>query len=200
MNALTLTKVTLGFGISLLAAGCTSVGKSESDKNQHVQQQAKILQINETLQNVPTWYLRPPKSNNKGFYAAGTGKSSTLGMALTNARINTEFELAKKYNQIISGNEKAYTSETDKAKVVSKTEKVVDKLVANARLTDYQVEDTQVVREGASYRIYMLSFLPFESEAISQKNSRAVSQQSDKAFNELERRVDKVSQQASDIQ
>lgn len=188
----------LTLGVSLLAAGCATTPELTKVKAEQKAQDAKVDQVEKTLSNIPNWYMKPPKSNEEGFFAAGTGISSTLDMALTKARINAEFELAKMYRQIVSGNERAFTSETtntatDTSKVVSHTEKTVDKLIANAELTEYDIQDTKVIREGTQYRVYLLSFMPYDSNDDGKDELyRDVKHTSDAAFADLERRVDKV--------
>ncbi|MDA0155231.1 hypothetical protein OH460_23220 [Vibrio sp. Makdt] len=194
---MTQKKTLAAFMISIMAVGCASndMTKLEVEKAKH---DATVDRVDETLSNIPSWYMKPPKSNGEGFFAAGTGMSSDLDMAVTKAKINAEFELAKKYRQIVSGSERAYTSETTnsatkESKVVSLTEKTIDKLVANAQLSDYDVTDTEIIREGTQYRVYLLSFMPYDSNNDGNDDLfRDVRAASDIAFKDLERRVDKA--------
>jgi hypothetical protein len=185
--------------IAAILSGCAA--PTESEKKAEVDQkitQQKADKVDEVISNVPDWYLNPPASDDVGFYAAGTGVSSTLDMAMTKARIKSEFEVAKKYRQIVSGNERSYTSEasntaTDTSNVVSVTEQTIDKLVAEVNLGDYTIKDTKVLREGTKYRVYLLTHMTYDTNNDGQDDLiRDVRNQAGEAFDNLERRVDKV--------
>lgn len=185
--------------VSVLLSGCAS--PTEAEKKAAIEQkisEQKMDNVEEVISHVPDWYLNPPASDEAGFYAAGTGVSSTLDMAMTKARIKSEFEVAKKYRQIVSGNERSYTSEasntaTDTSNVVSLTEQTIDKLVAEVKLGDYTIKDTKVLREGTKYRVYLLTHMPYDINNDGQDDLlRDVRTQATEAFDNLERRVDKV--------
>ncbi|WP_435000114.1 hypothetical protein ACRZ5S_22280 (plasmid) [Vibrio scophthalmi] len=204
---------TLGKTLTLTAAITTALLGCSSQPNHAMQAQqiaeAKLEQsierVDETISTMPNWYLNTPESNDMGFYAAGTGASSTIEMAVTKARINSEFELAKKYKQIISGVERSYSSEvtnsqTDSSKVVTTTEQTIDKLVANAQLSNYKIEETKVLREGSKYRVYLLTFINYDQNNDgSDELYREVKSEAREAFQDLERRVDKVTEQSTQI-
>lgn len=189
----------LATSITAIISGCAS--PTEAEKKAQVEQkitEQKVENVEEVISNVPDWYLNPPASDDAGFYAAGTGVSSTLDMAMTKARIKSEFEVAKKYRQIVSGNERSYTSEasntaTDTSNVASVTEQTIDKLVAEVKLGDYTIKDTKVLREGTKYRVYLLTHMPYDINNDGQDDLlRDTRTQATEAFDNLERRVDKV--------
>lgn len=197
----------LAFLITGVLAGCSSqLNHAEIAKEMAEEKLAMdVERVEETIDTMPSWYLNSPDSNDLGFYAAGTGASSTIEMAVTKARINSEFELAKKYKQIVSGVERSYSSEvtnsqTDSSKVVTTTEQTIDKLVANAELSNYKVEDTKVVREGGKFRVYLLTFINYDQNNDGADDLyREVKSEARESFKELERRVDKVTEQSTQI-
>lgn len=194
-------KTTLKFmallGMAALATGCSStpdVVKQKQDQEKKAYM-ASADHVDEVLDNIPSWYMAPPKSNDAGFYAVSTSTSATLEMAMTKARINSEFELAKKYHQIVSGNERSFTSETtssssNSSKVVSTTERTIDKLVANADLSNYEIEKSKVMRDGTQFRVYLLAFMPYDSNNDGNDDLiREIKAEASDAFKDLERRT-----------
>lgn len=197
--------------LSVLISGVLAGCSSQPNHAEIAQEMAEaklandVERVEETIDTMPSWYLNTPQSNGVGFYAAGTGASSTIEMAVTKARINSEFELAKKYKQIVSGVERSYSSEvtnsqTDSSKVISTTEQTIDKLVANAELSNYKVEETKVVREGGKFRVYLLTFINYDQNNDGSDDLyREVKSEAREAFEDLERRVDKVTEQSTQI-
>lgn len=178
----------VGIGVIAGLVGCASA--PQTPQEQHVQN---------VVDDLPSWYVEVPQAddNNQVLYVAGTGKSSMLMLAKDKAILDVEKQLANKINAKVSSRVKQYIREVGAGTplTIQDNEQVVKKLVTEANVAGYINEESEVMREGNMYRVYILAKYPIEDNTL-----RAIAQteklinkfkgDKNKAFKELDREID----------
>ncbi|MEZ8577893.1 hypothetical protein AB6C82_24030 [Vibrio splendidus] len=113
MNNLTVLIAAAGI---LTLSGCSSTPTAtemakDQLKAEKIQTSAAQDKAEKELSNIPDWVLNPPQNDPTGVYGIGIGESSKLNMAIKKSTLNAQFELAKAFNQEMTGNEKSYSQE-----------------------------------------------------------------------------------------
>ncbi|MGR5159701.1 hypothetical protein [Vibrio owensii] len=187
-------KITLFTALtSVLLVGCSSSPLEQHAKHQKKVQDQREERVEEVLDNIPSWYVSVPQATEMGFYAAGTSSSKKLSFAVSKAKMQAELELAKQYQQLVSASERSFTRETgdgEDARLQSEAEQTIDKLVAEADLSGYEVVDSKLLKEGSTFRSYVLVFMPYDSNnRIKNSRSESTRQAAQQAYDDLNRRV-----------
>ncbi|MBE0472097.1 MAG: hypothetical protein IBX55_21645 [Methyloprofundus sp.] len=159
---LTIVKTALVASFAMGLVACSTNPIEQQYKWEAEKQKIQAKQAKQSLDIAPDWFVKPMEADNTGFYATGTGHSKDLQHAVNKARLQAEFNLAKIYDQDISGSETAYTSEdAATGDYKSRSEVMVDKLVNRANITGYVVKNQQIMQESSGYRAYMLLHYPY---------------------------------------
>ena len=179
----------VGIGVIAGLVGCASAPQTAQE--QHVQN---------VVDDIPSWYVEVPQADddNQVLYVAGTGKSSMLMLAKDKAILDVEKQLANKINAKVSSRVKQYIREVGAGNTpltIEDNEFVVKKVVTEANVAGYIQKESEIMREGSNYRVYMLAEYPIEANTL-----RAIAQteelikrfdgDKDKAFKELDREID----------
>lgn len=179
----------VGIGVIAGLVGCASAPQTAQE--QHVQN---------VVDDIPSWYVEVPQADddNQVLYVAGTGKSSMLMLAKDKAILDVEKQLANKINAKVSSRVKQYIREVGAGNTpltIEDNEFVVKKVVTEAQVAGYIQKESEIMREGSNYRVYMLAEYPIEQNTL-----RAIAQteelikrfdgDKDKAFKELDREID----------
>ena len=179
----------VGIGVIAGLVGCASAPQTAQE--QHVQN---------VVDDIPSWYVEVPQADddNQVLYVAGTGKSSMLMLAKDKAILDVEKQLANKINAKVSSRVKQYIREVGAGNTpltIEDNEFVVKKVVTEAQVAGYIQKESEILREGSNYRVYLLAEYPIEQNTL-----RAIAQteelikrfdgDKDKAFKELDREID----------
>ena len=179
----------VGIGVIAGLVGCASAPQTAQE--QHVQN---------VVDDIPSWYVDVPQADddNQVLYVAGTGKSSMLMLAKDKAILDVEKQLANKINAKVSSRVKQYIREVGAGNTpltIEDNEFVVKKVVTEAQVAGYIQKESEIMREGSNYRVYLLAEYPIEQNTL-----RAIAQteelikrfdgDKDKAFKELDREID----------
>ena len=179
----------VGIGVIAGLVGCASAPQTAQE--QHVQN---------VVDDIPSWYVEVPQADddNQVLYVAGTGKSSMLMLAKDKAILDVEKQLANKINAKVSSRVKKYIREVGAGNTpltIEDNEFVVKKVVTEAQVAGYIQKESEIMREGSNYRVYLLAEYPIEQNTL-----RAIAQteelikrfdgDKDKAFKELDREID----------
>ena len=165
----------------------------EQQKAEQVKQYKKAEQqrLESELSAVPAWALSPPQADSTGIYAVGIADSKKLQTVIRKARLEAEFELAKQYNQEISGSERAYEQDNGGEQITEQYTALIDKLVDRIPVKGFSVIKQDVAVLDGRYHAYILLKLPYDEfnavlqqEKIAEKDSKIKA-----AFNELEVRL-----------
>ena len=179
----------VGIGVIAGLVGCASAPQTAQE--QHVQN---------VVDDIPSWYVEVPQADddNQVLYVAGTGKSSMLMLAKDKAILDVEKQLANKINAKVSSRVKQYIREVGAGNTpltIEDNEFVVKKVVTEAQVAGYIQKESEIMREGSNYRVYLLAEYPIEQNTL-----RAIAQteelikrfdgDKEKAFKELDREID----------
>ena len=179
----------VGIGVIAGLVGCASAPQTAQE--QHVQN---------VVDDIPSWYVEVPQADddNQVLYVAGTGKSSMLMLAKDKAILDVEKQLANKINAKVSSRVKQYIREVGAGNTpltIEDNEFVVKKVVTEANVAGYIQKESEILREGSNYRVYLLAEYPIEQNTL-----RAIAQteelikrfdgDKEKAFKELDREID----------
>jgi len=179
----------VGIGVIAGLVGCASAPQTAQE--QHVQN---------VVDDIPSWYVEVPQADddNQVLYVAGTGKSGMLMLAKDKAILDVEKQLANKINAKVSSRVKQYIREVGAGNTpltIEDNEFVVKKVVTEAQVAGYIQKESEIMREGSNYRVYLLAEYPIEQNTL-----RAIAQteelikrfdgDKDKAFKELDREID----------
>ena len=179
----------VGIGVIAGLVGCASAPQTAQE--QHVQN---------VVDDIPSWYVEVPQADddNQVLYVAGTGKSSMLMLAKDKAILDVEKQLANAINSKVSSRVKQYIREVGAGNTpltIEDNEFVVKKVVTEAQVAGYVQKESEIMREGSNYRVYMLAEYPIEANTL-----RAIAQteelikrfdgDKEKAFKELDREID----------
>ena len=179
----------VGIGVIAGLVGCASAPQTAQE--QHVQN---------VVDDIPSWYVEVPQADddNQVLYVAGTGKSGMLMLAKDKAILDVEKQLANAINAKVSSRVKQYIREVGAGNTpltIEDNEFVVKKVVTEAQVAGYIQKESEIMREGTNYRVYLLAEYPIEQNTL-----RAIAQteelikrfdgDKDKAFKELDREID----------
>ena len=179
----------VGIGVIAGLVGCASAPQTAQE--QHVQN---------VVDDIPSWYVEVPQADddNQVLYVAGTGKSSMLMLAKDKAILDVEKQLANAINAKVSSRVKQYIREVGAGNTpltIEDNEFVVKKVLTEANVAGYIQKESEIMREGSNYRVYLLAEYPIEQNTL-----RAIAQteelikrfdgDKDKAFKELDREID----------
>ena len=148
--------------VSVLAlVGCAS--------NSPVTKQEVAVQ--QSIDSLPSWYVDLPKAEDDDavLYVAGTGKSAMLMLAKDKAILDVEKQLANKISAKVSSRFKQYIREVGAGNTpltIEDNEFVVKKVVTEAQVAGYIQKESEIMREGSNYRVYLLAEYPIEQNTL----------------------------------
>ena len=156
--------------------------------------------IQQTVDNIPEWYIDLPKVDeedmNKELYVAGTGSSTMLMLAKDKAILDVEKQLANKISAEVSSRFKQYIREVgaDTPLTIQDNEQVVKKVVTEAQVAGYHQEESEIMREGNMFRVYILAKYPIEENTLraiaqTEKLMNKFKGDKEKAFKELDAEI-----------
>jgi len=179
----------VGIGVIAGLVGCASA--PQTPQEQHVQN---------VVDDLPSWYVEVPQAddNNQVLYVAGTGKSSMLMLAKDKAILDVEKQLANKINAKVSSRVKQYIREVGAGNTpiaIEDNEFIVKKVVTEANIAGYIQKESEIMREGNMYRVYILAEYPIEENTLrtiaqTEELIKQFKGDKEKAFKELDREID----------
>ncbi len=189
----------------LLFAGCSSAptaksiakdeaaaaevrAKAEAERTSKAQKQAE-----RELGNVPECAMTPPKNDADGFYAVGMADSSKIDLAIKKAMLQAEFQLAKSYRAIVSGNERQFQRDQGGSSVTERYTLLIDSVVDRMPLGGYQVLQREVKPMDGKFHSFVLLKLSYDqaNKLVASSRTGQADASIDEQFAELERRLDK---------
>ena len=204
----------ISVGLIGLLVGCGSIPSSlelaeqqadiERLREEHRQERVEREQqrMTDELKQVPEWLVEPPKSDTTGFYGVGASVSSQYSMALRKARMLAEFELAKQYQQELSGSERLFVKEGVNGDIKEQTSVLIDKLVADVSLVGYDTVKQTIVPIDGKYHSFVLLKLPYDefNAVLKQRQMASEDATIQAAFDELQLRLEDKRQRELDMQ
>lgn len=191
--------MTLGLTVLLagLVSGCASPKPGSPEavlEQQQVQDEARVEATQETVSELPDWFLSLPQDTNS-VYAAGTATSPDLQLALDKSILNAKRTLADSINGLLSSKMKEFVTEVgsgEDTQVISEVERVTSNLITEVNVSGYKQANAKVLPQGKQYRAYVLLQYPLGKANImlvdQVKKNRILNGRlrASKAFKELE--------------
>ena len=145
------------------------------------------------MEKVPEWALVPPRSDADGFYAVGISESSRLDTALKKSMLTAEYDLAKSYKAVISGNERQYQRDGGRGAVAEQYTLLIDQIVDRVPLAGYDVVKREVRTIDGTYHSFVLLHLSYDqlNKALENAKRDDADASIDEQFSVLEQRLDK---------
>jgi hypothetical protein len=149
--------------------------------------------------NIPEWFSVLPKAEGS-IFSSGTAVSPDLQLSQDMAILNAKVNLADRINSRVQSQTKSYSSQVgteSKSVARQELEKATKNTVADVDVAGYNVVKSQTVQQGYTYRTFvLLEYSETESlNIVMNRNRRTGSlNQPDKAFEELEKEVNKIKQ------
>ena len=183
-----------------LLAGCATPkpGSPEAVMAQEqVKQEARVEAVDETVSELPDWYLNLPQDANS-VYAAGTATSPDLQLAMDKATLNAKRTLADRINSLLSSKMKEFMTESGQGEdtiVLTEVERVTSNLITEVNVAGYSQTEAKVLPQGGQYRSYVLLQYPLGKAnrlLVDQVNKSKVLEsklRASKAFQDLEEEI-----------
>ena len=200
----TLTKGLLVTAIGAFLAGCSSspneelyerLAKMEERQMEISEKRKEIAQekMEQELEIIPSWVLEPPESDGTGVYGVGIAESKKLPHGLRSARLSAEFEVGKRFNQELSGAERAFEQGDTEGNVTTQTTFLIDKIVDAVPVVGYEVVEQKVVPFDGVYKTYVLLKMPYDqfNKVLQAQRDKELDVKVQASFDDLERRLDK---------
>ncbi|SCA56862.1 conserved exported hypothetical protein [Candidatus Terasakiella magnetica] len=199
-TSLALTAISLG----LSACSTPEPGTPEAALWAHEQKmEAKAENVEDTIDELPSWYLNPPKDDISA-YGVGTSTSSDIQLAVDKAMLNAKRSLADAMKGKISSKMKEFVTESgtdEDTQVISDVERVTSNLITEVDLSGFMREKVEVKPLGTQYRVYAMIRFPLgKANRVMvdkiKKNARLEAKiRSAKAFQDLEREIQEARKQ-----
>lgn len=159
-------------------------------------------QMQEDIDNLPSWYTNPPEDNDEFLYATSSALSSRREVARQKARQNATTAVAQKLGSKVEALEKLFTEE-----ITSGTESNFSEAFTNASKTITSQElrgvaidqvDFQPANNGTQYECFILVRMPVGDarraldNALSKEEELYVKFKESKAFEELQKDLSRL--------
>jgi len=149
------------------------------------------------LDKTPAWALQPPRPDATGMYAVGSSDSSSMRMAINEARLRAEFGLAKLYKKELSGSERDFQRDSGGDDVRVRYQRLIDELVQASIVGEETVKQEVHPINGRVYA-WVLMKLPYDefNKVLKEQRMQTRDKAIQSAFDDLERRLDKRRKQS----
>tara|TARA_R110000851_G_scaffold333472_1_gene513540 strand:- start:3230 stop:3979 length:750 start_codon:yes stop_codon:yes gene_type:complete len=200
------TKLTLPVtagAIALVLAGCSGpsmkdIAEERIEADEVMEEAAEDRKERQQDRNedylgdVPSWALEPPTEDPNFIYAVGMADSAKMPLALRQAKLVGDFNLAQEIKQELSGMEKQYASETNTAAPQSQYTLVVDRFVERVHLQGQEVIHQEIVPIDGRYHAFLLLRMPVEKliAAAEEARGRQIQNSAQAAYGELQDRLE----------
>ncbi|WP_304526914.1 hypothetical protein [Halomonas sp. I5-271120] len=146
----------------------------------------------EYLGAVPNWALEPPTQDPNFIYAVGMADSGKMALALRQAKLVGDFNLAQEIKQELSGMEKQYASETNTGTAQSQYTLVIDRFVERVNLQGQEVVHQEVVPIDGRFHAFTLVRMPMDAliAAAAEAEGQQVQDSAQAAYDELQKRLE----------
>lgn len=191
-------------GTTLLLSACgpqygtAEYAQKQAEKTYKEQSKAAT----ETLDNAPSWYLKPPVAND-AIYGVATAFSRDLQFSIEKAAVDAKGEIASQLSDKVTMKFKSFARETGTANdpvLVREVEKVASELVNDADIAGFVIEKKEVQQQLNGYRTFVLIRYPLgeANRVVVEKAKHDALLESkvreSKAFQELEAQVNDMKQ------
>jgi len=187
----TMLMLTLIAGLSVWFTGC---GGGKETTNIHQKANDAIME------NIPDWYMEPPKNDDEYLWATASEVSRDLQMAVNKAKTTANSDLARQMENNIDVLTKRFSQETGMnidSKILTDFSETTKQLSRQA-LIGVSEEKKEIRNEEGVFRAYVLMKLPMGKmkenllNQIKKENELYTALKATKAYQELDEAVEKL--------
>lgn len=159
-------------------------------------------QMQQEINQLPSWYTSPPQDNDEFLYATSSGTSSRREVARQKARTNATTNIAQKLEQKVEALEKIFTEEVTSGTESNFSEAFTraSKSITSQNLSGIAIDQVAFVptSDGTRYECFVLVRLPVGDarraldNALSQEEELYVKFKESKAFEELQKDLSRL--------
>lgn len=182
-----------------LMAGCSS-NYNAGDRQAELMKakyEMETEQRQQKLDEIPDWFLEPDQFDENGFYAVAVGESTNMNLAIREAKLRAQAELAGQVSQLISAQEKLYTK-GDTLNTGSNISSVIESFIMEQDVAGTVFDRKDMMLVGDKYLFYTRAYLPVKMLKEAQakaKFAEDLNLASEDAQRELMMRVQKAKDQ-----
>jgi hypothetical protein len=154
-------KLLLAGVITLSLIGCSST--PPTNEVEHVQY---------AIDNAPDWFAELKKSKNGRLFVTGTAKSTNMALARDKALLHAHSQLADQIHALVSSLTNKQLVEANSEILIENIDQVVKKVVAEANMAGYKIEETELHPEGKFYRFYAMISFPVDQSLLMTKHEK----------------------------
>lgn len=158
----------LACSMGVITFGCSTVGLGSKDEN-------KLVEIpkTKTPSDIPEWFLQKEEDNSRDLTATATGVSKDMQFSIDKATLDAKVQLAEKLGTKVDSLTRETSLESGYGvKDVNREIDRVSKVRVNQQLNFFRREHVAVVREGDSYRAFvMLKISKEDGRRLTQKDN-----------------------------
>lgn len=159
--------------------------------------EAKVELIEESISDVPDWFLDDMPYDENGFYSVAKGKSPDMTFAMREARLLAKAQLAGQVSELISSQEKLFGKSANG--MAGKTmQTTIESFIKEANVAGTRFDRKELMREGDEYVFYVRAYLPVTAMAEAQRRidfANDLQLESELAQAELMMRISKAEKQ-----
>ena len=150
--------------------------------------------VTHTLSITPEWFWEVPRTDD-AIYAAGTGVSPSLQLAVDKSVLNAKRTLADRLQGLMSSKSKMFIVEQGQGEATvatTESEQVTTNLIAEVNVGGYSVKESETFPEGPRYRSFVLLEYPVgklnrvQLDTLKKQQQAESEQRADKAHKELQ--------------
>lgn len=157
----------------------------------HLEEETARKQV--FIDELPAWVTSAPGYDPEGVKGVGTGESEILATAVKMAKLQAEFEIAKRIGQELSGSERFSERDLSAGTPDREFTQLIDKLVAEVPVVGYETDEQLVRAIGGKYHAFVLLRLRYDdlAKVIRARRAATDSALTESRFAELEKRIAK---------
>jgi len=138
------------------------------------QQEQKHEQVEDQLDELPDWYMKPPTSDH-AVYSVGSGRSTSLDMAVTKATLTAKRYLADRIAGELTEKIREFSTEignADSPVVMQELERATANVIRRVPVHGYRITEKVIQAQEGNFQVYVL--LEYGDEQINRVLQRSL--------------------------
>ena len=188
-------------GLVAILGACSSweVGSPQATLKMIAEKrEAQKEKVEDTVDDIPNWYIQIPKDNDSVF-SAGTAVSPNLQLAMDKGILNAKRMLADSIDGRINSMLKDYLAENGREmnpNTITDVERTTTNILKDINVSGYSIDNVEIQESGITYRTYVLLRYPLgeanriQTKILREKALRNSRQRSKESHQELRGRTD----------
>jgi len=167
-----INKLSIVLFVSALVSACGTTKNAGEMYAEHQgnKYEAEVELVEDSVSNVPDWFLDETPYDENGFYAVAKGKSTDMTMAMRIARIEAKAQLGGQVSELISSQEKLFAKSANglAGKTMTAT---IESFIKESNVAGTRFDRKELSNEGNEYVFYVRAYLPVTAMAEAQRRA-----------------------------